>query len=77
MGLLGMYLVCGIGGFVMRIGSVVLRTLCYTWDVTVTLNNGGDITWGRRFSVANLGPCSGIFELHFMDNKAKWCNSSI
>lgn len=39
------------------------------WDVTVTLNNGGDITWGRRFSVANLGACSGIFELHFMDNR--------
>lgn len=52
-----------------QLGVLYITNLCYTWDVTVTLNNGGDITWGRRFSVANLGTCSGIFELHLMKNR--------
>lgn len=44
-------------------------SLRYMWHVTVTLNDGGDITWGRRFSVANLGDICGLLELHFMDNR--------
>lgn len=65
-----MCFVCGIGGLCYELEALYgVVTLCYMWDVTVTLNNGGDITWGRRFSVANLGACSGIFELHFMDNR--------
>lgn len=59
----------GSGEFCYELGPLYLVLHGYMWDVTVTLNNGGDITWGRRFSVANLGTCSGISSCIFMDNR--------